>query len=120
MTKPTFSTEDIQCNTVLECLYSLTDMDNRVLSFLRKGGEYRAKEVAARVDRDQSTAYRSLEKLVECGLAYKEKHNIRNGGYFFLYSARPLDLVKRDALECLEQWYERMRTSIENLEDLTD
>ncbi len=113
--KPNLSLEDIGCSTVLECLYDLADIDKKVFSFLKDGGEYRAKEVAEKMERDQSTAYRSLERLVDCGMVYKEKNNIRNGGYYFLYSARPLDLIKEEALECLEKWYERMKESIEEI-----
>ncbi len=118
--KPNLSPEDIGCDTVLECLYSLSNIDKRVFSFLSDGGEYRAKEVAEKMERDQSTAYRSLERLVDCGMVYKEKHNIRNGGYYYLYSARPLDLIKKEAINCLERWYESMRESIEKIDGFTD
>ncbi len=117
--KPKFDLDEIGCDSVLGCLYDLSKVDKKVLSFLHEGGEYKAAEVAERIDRDQSTAYRSLERLVECGMVYKEKHNIRNGGYYYLYSARPVDLIKEEALECLDKWYERMKGSIQDIDDLT-
>ncbi|MFO8110104.1 MAG: helix-turn-helix domain-containing protein [Thermoplasmata archaeon] len=118
--KPKFTQDDIGCHTVLEYLYNLPDIDKKIFTFLSKGGEYRANEVAKNVDRDQSTAYRSLERLVDCGMVYKEKHNIRNGGYYFLYSSRPMDLIKEEALECLDMWYEKMKNSIEGTDGFTD
>ena len=108
-------TEITDCNRALECLYNLTDMDKKVLGILEKGGEFRSGEIATKLEKDQSTAYRSLEKLLKCGFVYKEKHRIRNGGYYFTYSSRPVEHIKEEALEYLEAWYGRMKRSIEDL-----
>lgn len=108
----------MDCKRVLECLYSLTELDKKVIEVLRGGGELRSREVGERLGRDQSTAYRSLERLVDCGFAYKEKHTIRKGGYYYTYSARPLDMIKKDALEHLDSWYDEMKRAIEDLHKL--
>jgi predicted transcriptional regulator len=113
--KPDFSPEKIECDNVLECLYNLSKLDNRILNILEKGEEYRCDDLAEELDRDQSTVYRALEKLVSCGMIYKEKKSIRKGGYYFLYSARPKDKIKEEALKCLEDWYTQMKKSIEKL-----
>ncbi len=113
--KDFIESEDIGCDVALECLYNLSALDRRSLDMLQDGKEYRTDDVAELLERDQSTAYRSLERLVSCGLVYKEKHNIRNGGYYYVYSIRPLDKIKEEALECLEEWYKKMRKAIEDL-----
>ncbi len=113
--KPDFSVSDVDCENVLECLFDLSKLDKKVLKILNDGGEFKSKELGEELDRDQSTVYRSLENLVNCGLVYKEKHTIRNGGYYFLYSARPMDKIREEAEECLEQWYTEMKSSIEEL-----
>lgn len=107
--------DDIDCDYALQCLYSLSELDKKVLDILRLGDEFRSKEIAGKLDRDQSTAYRSLEKLVWCGFVYKERHNIRKGGYYFTYSARPLDMIKKETLEYLDKWYEGMKKAIDEL-----
>ncbi len=107
--------EDLGCDIALECLYNLSTLDKRLLETLKDGDEYRSDEIAEILERDQSTAYRSLERLARCGLVYKEKQNIRNGGYFYVYSLRPLDKIKEEALECLEEWYRKMKKAIEEL-----
>ncbi len=107
--------DDMDCQEALRCLFSLTELDGIVLETLRDGDEFRSNEMAEIIGKDQSTAYRSLEKLVKCGFAYKERHNIRNGGYYFCYSARPLEMVKEDALEYLEGCYNRFKKAIRDL-----
>jgi len=115
---PDFSADDIDCDNVLRCLFDLSELDIMVLKILGEGGEHRSKVLAEELDRDQSTVYRSLEKLVSCSLVYKEKETIRKGGYYYLYSCRPLDKVREEAKECLETWYSEMMSSIEDLEDI--
>ncbi len=107
--------DKIDCDWALQCLYSLTKLDKKILEILRSGGEFRSKEISKKLDKDQSTAYRSLEKLVWCGFVYKERHNIRKGGYYFTYSVRPVNMIKEEALEYLDRWYENMKKAIEDL-----
>ncbi|MFP3871352.1 MAG: helix-turn-helix domain-containing protein [Candidatus Natronoplasma sp.] len=107
--------EEINCDNVIECVYDLTELDKKILSVLSESEELTSSEVAEEVEKDQSTAYRSLEKMFQCGLVYKEKKTIRNGGYYFQYSLRPLDNIKEEALECIDRWYEDMREAIAGL-----
>ncbi|MFW5927998.1 MAG: helix-turn-helix domain-containing protein, partial [Thermoplasmatota archaeon] len=115
--KPDFNYDEINCNNVMECLYNLSDLDKKILFILSDGEELRSSEIAEKINKDQSTAYRSLEKLLNCGLIYKEKQTIRNGGYYFLYSRRPISKIKEEAFECIEKWYEDMKDAVEELED---
>lgn len=115
---PDFNAEDIDCDNVLKCMFNLSELDERILSVLKEGDEYRSNELAEKLERDQSTVYRSLEKLVSCGLLYKEKQTIRKGGYYYLYSARPTDKIKEEATSCLENWYSEVKGAIDQLEKI--
>jgi len=112
------SKKDIDRDNVIECIYDLSELDKEILSMLSGDKELRSSEIAERIKKDQSTAYRSLEKLSECGLIYKEKHNIRNGGYYFLYSRRPLGKIKEEARKSVDKWYEETVEAIQELEKL--
>ncbi|MGM0510083.1 MAG: helix-turn-helix domain-containing protein [Thermoplasmatota archaeon] len=114
--KPEFDFENVGCDNVLVCLYSLSKLDKKILDTLSDGEEYRSSELAEKLDRDQSTVYRSLERLVSCGMVYKEKKTIRKGGYYYLYSARPQNLVKEEAMKCLDDWYDKMKGAIDELD----
>jgi len=110
--------EEVDPENVIECIYDLSELDKEILSLLSGDKELRSSEIAERINKDQSTAYRSLEKLSECGLIYKEKHNIRNGGYYFLYSRRPLGKIKEEARRSVEKWYEEVIEAIQEIESL--
>lgn len=115
---PDFDTADIDCENVLNCLYNLTEVDEEILDALEQSGEFRSDDLAEKIGKDQSTVYRSLQRLHECGLIYKEKEKIRNGGYFFLYSIRPVDKIREEAKECIEDWYKEMKGTIEQLDEV--
>ncbi|MBS3781058.1 MAG: ArsR family transcriptional regulator [Candidatus Thermoplasmatota archaeon] len=110
--------EEIDSENVIECIYDLSELDKEILSLLSGDEELRSSEIAERINKDQSTAYRSLEKLSDCGLIYKEKHNIRNGGYYFLYSRRPLEKIKQEARKTVDRWYEEVVEAVQELNGL--
>jgi predicted transcriptional regulator len=53
-------------------------------------------EVSKEMDRDRSTTFRSLQKLVSLGLLVKETKTIKDGGYFHVYSAVDRETFKRE------------------------
>lgn len=53
-------------------------------------------EVSKVVDRDRSTTFRSLQKLVTLGLVIKETKTIKDGGYFHVYSAVDRETFKKE------------------------
>ncbi len=110
--------KEIDAENVIECIYDLSELDKEILALLSRGEELRSSEIAEMINKDQSTAYRSLEKLSECGLIYKEKHNIRNGGYYYLYSRRPLEKIKEEARKSVDKWYEKVVEALQELDGL--
>ena len=53
-------------------------------------------EVAKEMDRDRSTTFRSLQKLVSLGLVVKDTKTIKDGGYFHVYSAVDRETFKKE------------------------
>ncbi len=111
-----FTREEINSENVIELVYDLTDLDREILLLLSENEELTSSEIAEEVDKNQSTAYRSLEKLFEYGLIYKEKQTIRNGGYYFQYSLRPIDKIKEETLQYIEKLYDETQKAIKGME----
>jgi predicted transcriptional regulator len=74
-------------------LYDLSPLDLDILFMLIGNNNINDKkpmtldEVSEIVDRDRSTTFRSLQKLVTLGLCVKETKTIKEGGYYHVYSA---------------------------------
>ena len=53
-------------------------------------------DVSKEADRDRSTTFRSLQKLVSLGLCVKETKTIKDGGYFHVYSVVDVETFKKE------------------------
>jgi predicted transcriptional regulator len=82
-------------------LYDLSPLDLDILFMLisKKNGEKQMTldQVSKETDRDRSTAFRSLQKLVTLGLLMKETKTIKDGGYYHVYSAVDMETFKKEA-----------------------
>ena len=78
-------------------LYDLSPLDLDILFMLisKKSEEpMTLDEVSKVTDRDRSTTFRSLQKLVTLGLCIKETKTIKEGGYYHLYSIVDMETFK--------------------------
>jgi predicted transcriptional regulator len=81
-------------------LYDLSppELDILFLLISRGNGEppMTLDEISQEMDRDRSTTFRSLQKLVTIGLLVKETRTIKDGGYFHVYSAVDRETFKKE------------------------
>ena len=69
-------------------LYDLSPLDLDLLFVLIKNKKAMTlEELSTLADRDKSTTFRSLQKLVGLGICVKETKTIKEGGYYHIYSA---------------------------------
>jgi predicted transcriptional regulator len=56
--------QDMQCEGLLECTHGLKELDREIFSVLSEHTEpLTVDEIAAEVDRERSTAYRSVQRF---------------------------------------------------------
>jgi predicted transcriptional regulator len=100
---------DMECEGLLECLHGLKELDKECFGVLTASGEpLTIDEVAGRVDRDRSTAYRSVQRLMQAGFVQKEQVNYDQGGYYHVYYPTDPDEVANDMQRMLNDWYAKM------------
>jgi predicted transcriptional regulator len=81
-------------------LYNLSPLDLEILlTLIGNDKKYNKKsmtleELTQVVDRDKSTVFRSLQKLVGLGICIKETRTIREGGLYHAYSAIDVESFK--------------------------
>jgi predicted transcriptional regulator len=69
-------------------LYDLSPLDLDLLFTLIKHKKpMTLEELSTIADRDKSTTFRSLQKLVGLGICIKETKTLKEGGYYHVYSA---------------------------------
>lgn len=97
------------CQDLVQCAFSIGDFEVQVYYQLLKSGPERADELAAKIGKDRSTVYRALQKLMSCGMVYRETKSIERGGYYHVYKAISREMLKKRLEQCVNDWYSRMQ-----------
>lgn len=105
-----------ECDDVAKCILGLKSLDMDAYKCLLANGPMTAENLGEHLNRERSTAYRSLQNLISCGLVYRETKTIDIGGYFYEYVAVDPKRVKEMLKENVEQWYEKVSGLIENID----
>ena len=98
--------QDMECEGLLGCLHGLKDLDRECFETLARSDErLTVDEIAERVERERSTAYRSIQRLLQTGLVQKEQINYEQGGYYHVYYPADPEEVTDDMQRLLNDWY---------------
>jgi predicted transcriptional regulator len=112
---------DMECEGLLECMHGLKELDKRCFGVLVETSEpLTVDEVAERVERERSTAYRAVQRLMQSGFVQKEQVNYENGGYYHVYRPTDPDRVADDMQRMLNDWYAKMGQLIGEFRDKYD
>lgn len=104
---------DLQCENLLDCFHGLSDLDRDVFRLLVDADEsLTVDELAERIDRERTTAYRSLRRLDEAGVVEREKHSGEGSSYYHVFSPADPDEVADAMQRLLNDWYATMGTLI--------
>jgi len=101
--------EDVECEFLLDCFHGLTELDRRCFEQLvGSDGPLTVDELAARVDRDRTTAYRSVQRLLEADLVEQRQVSGNGSGYHHVYEPRDPDEVADRMQRELNDYYAKM------------
>ncbi|QZX99174.1 helix-turn-helix domain-containing protein [Halobaculum rubrum] len=100
---------DMECEGLLECFHGLKQLDKDCYQTLVSADSpLTIDEVAERVDRERSTAYRAVQRLLDAGFIQKEQINYDQGGYYHVYSPTDPSEIADDMQRMLNDWYAKM------------
>ncbi len=101
-------------------IYDLSPLDLDILFMLisKKNDEkpMTLDEVSKEADRDRSTTFRSLQKLVTLGLVIKETKTIKERGYFHVYSAVDMETFKKETVRKVEDLHKSLDRLVKKFE----
>ncbi len=109
--------QDMMCEGLLECFHGLKQLDRDCFEQLVEAGDpLTVDEIADAVDRERSTAYRSVQRLLNAGLIQKEQVNYDQGGYYHVYKPTDPRKIADDMQRLLNDWYAKMGQLIQEFE----
>ena len=110
--------QDMQCEGLLECIHGLKQLDKECFRAMVESDEpLTIDEVTERVDRERSTAYRSIQRLLQSGFIQKDQINYEQGGYYHVYYPTDPSQIADDMQRKLNDWYAKMGQLIQEFED---
>jgi len=113
--------QDMQCEGLLECIHGLKGLDKEIFRLLSEQGDPRTvDEIAELVDRERSTAYRSVQRLSASGFVQKQQVNYEQGGYYHVFYPTDPDEIAREMQRLLNEWYAKMGQLIDAFQQKYD
>ena len=110
--------QEMVCEGLLECIHGLKQLDKECYRVLVESDEpLTIDDVADQVDRERSTAYRSIQRLLQSGFIQKEQVNYEQGGYYHVYASTAPSQIANDMQRMLNDWYAKMGQLIQEFED---
>jgi len=108
---------DMECEGLLECFHGLKELDKDCFRALVGSGEaLTVDEIADAVERERSTAYRAVQRLLQTGFIQKDQINYDQGGYYHVYSPTDPSEIADDMQRLLNDWYAKMGQLIQEFE----
>jgi len=105
--------QDLECENLLDCFHGLSDLDRDAFRLLVDANEpLTVDELAERIDRERTTAYRSLRRLDEAGIVEREKRSGEGSSYYHVFRPADPDEVADAMQRLLNDWYATMGTLI--------
>jgi predicted transcriptional regulator len=99
-------------------LYDLSPLDVELLFLLIKSKKpLTLEQLTQKSDRDKSTAFRSLQKLVGLGICIKETKTQKEGGYYHEYSAVDIETFKAETQKRIEELQKSFDRFMKKFED---
>lgn len=100
---------DMECEGLLECLHGLKPLERECFRTLTEAdGALTVDDLADRVGRERSTAYRSVQRLLGAGLVEQDQINYEDGGYYHVYRPADPEAVADEMQRQLNDWYAKM------------
>ncbi|WP_435345821.1 helix-turn-helix domain-containing protein [Haloarchaeobius sp. HRN-SO-5] len=110
--------QDMQCEGLLQCFHGVKELDLEVFQFLTAQDDpMTVDEIADAIERERSTAYRSIQRLVQAGFVQNEQVNYDQGGYYHVYRPADPDEVTDDMQRMLNDWYAKMGQLIDEFRE---
>ncbi len=100
-------------------LFELSPLDLEILFMLisNKNGPMTLDGVSEEVDRDRTTTFRSLQKLVSLNLCVKETKTLKEGGFYHVYSAVDMQTFKVETEKRVKELQKSLDRLLRKFED---
>ena len=99
-------------------LFDLSPLDvEAFFTLMKEKGPLTIDILADKLERDRTTVFRSVQKLVKQGIVMKDSRTIKDGGYYHVYSAIDKETFKLEVerkIKDIQEGFTRILKKFEN------
>lgn len=111
--------DERECMGMLDCMLGLNELDRGVFRLLAESSEpLTVDHIAKFIDRERTTAYRSVRRLEEAGVVVQGQESCPKGGYHHVYRISDPDQIADELQRMLNQWYADTGQLIQEFRDM--
>ncbi|WP_330633518.1 helix-turn-helix domain-containing protein [Halocatena halophila] len=111
--------KDREWERLLDCMFGLNTLDRGVFRLLAESSEpLTVDHIAKFIGKERTTAYRSVKRLEETGVAVQEQESCPKGGYHHVYRTADPDEIADSLQHMLNQWYAETGQLIQEFRDI--
>ncbi|AEH39014.1 helix-turn-helix domain-containing protein [Halopiger xanaduensis] len=108
-----------QWEDLLDSMLGLNKLDRGVFRLLAESSEpLTVDHIAKIIDKERTTAYRSVKRLEEVGVAVQEQESCPKGGYHHVYRVSDPDEIADELQRMLNRWYAETGQLIQEFRDI--
>lgn len=109
--------QSCSCDDALRFFFGFNDLEVNLYFSLVQDNEKTVSQLCTIFDRNQSTIYTALEKLVSHGIVAKQKRSRETRGYEYVYTATSPILLKPQLKARLDQLYDQLSSCLDRFEN---
>lgn len=113
---PEMISGDFKCDDIAKCILGIKNIDFDAYKLLVAKGPMTAEKLGEVLNRERSTAYRSLQSLMMCGLVHRETKTISAGGYYYEYRALEPKRMKEMIQRNINAWHDKMQKLVADID----
>jgi predicted transcriptional regulator len=105
-----FACKQFKIEEIIKCSLMLTKADFKVLVLLTGSSKdwFTTDQLAKKLRLNLSTVQRAVKKLYASGLVDRNQNNLDNGGYIYIYKAKPKEDVRSVIMTIVHNWVSKV------------
>ncbi len=109
-----FACKTFELEEVIKCALGLTRADFRILKWLIECRCWQTSEdLAEETGFNLSTVQRSVKRMSEKNILFRQQNNRDEGGYLFVYRVKSKDHIKSMIIDNVDEWRDRLQEELE-------
>ncbi len=110
----TFACKTIKVEDLVRCSFNLNKTSYTVLMYMLKNNDrsISVQDLSVEMNLERTTVQKAMKVLLDASLVKRLQVNMDTGGYQYIYTVLDKDNIKKNIVEIVNNWSEKVKTEI--------